>query len=47
MGVSFVKFKGKDHVVTIARNVENLDDEDVTEDVTATIDGQSDEGGEQ
>ncbi len=50
MGVSFVKFKGKDHVVTIARNVENLDDDEpVVEDVITedTIDGQSDEGGEQ
>lgn len=28
MGVSFVKFKGKDRVVSIARNAEQLDDDD-------------------
>ena len=32
MGVSFVKFKGDDRVVTIARNAEVLQDEATTDD---------------
>ena len=43
MGVSFVKFKGDDRVVTIARNTEVLQDEAATETPTdeAPIDGTS------
>jgi DNA gyrase subunit A len=46
MGVSFVKFKGDDRVVTIARNTEVLQDETVTEQ-PSTDDTPTDEGRDQ
>jgi DNA gyrase subunit A len=46
MGVSFVKFKGDDRVVTIARNAEVLQDEAVAE-VTSTDETPSTEDGDQ
>jgi DNA gyrase subunit A len=46
MGVSFVKFKGDDRVVTIARNAEVLQDEAVAE-VTSTDETPSIEDGDQ
>ena len=51
MGVSFVKFKGDDRVVTIARNTEVLRDEAATDqpstDETATDETATDEGRDQ
>ncbi len=46
MGVSFVKFKGDDRVVTIARNAEVLQDE-ATPDETPTNETPTDEGRDQ
>jgi DNA gyrase subunit A len=46
MGVSFVKFKGDDRVVTIARNAEVLQDEAVAE-VASTDETPSTEDGDQ
>jgi DNA gyrase subunit A len=46
MGVSFVKFKGDDRVVTIARNAEVLQDEAVAE-VTSTDETPNTEDGDQ